>query len=171
MTVPNDVEHDIHSTAQACLYPELSVDIGTEAPNSTQNAIFLQHLNERLHHLFDILHENQLTSAIHPDSLSLQTRVSLTLLYCEQTAKFGNNFRSDVAELQQNVSCVLEPRISGWLKAGEKHDVADAAALIAAVLAWYKERVTVARWRRQAGATCGLARFAVVSISIRFIKL
>lgn len=153
------MESTINSTAQACLYPELNADIGTEPPDAQRNASYQHQLNQRLHLFFDTLARAPPTTAGDDDGIeSLPTRVSMTLLYCEQTAKFGADFRTNEAELQQNLDVILGPRVVGWLT----DENGGAVALIAAVLAWYKERVTVARWRRQAGATLGLARFAVV---------
>lgn len=141
----------IVSIVQSCLYPELRVDCGTEAPDSTLNATFRTQLGERLRSL-------RLSVADADDALSLSARVHLTLLYCEQTAKHAD-FRTEEAELVQFLDS-LRQRIDRWLQpaAEQRKD------LHAAVLLWYKERVTMSRWRRQAGATLGLARFAVVSV-------
>lgn len=139
----------IVSIVQSCLYPELSVDCGTEAPDCTLNSAFRDQLRERLYRLFNCLRP----FGLRP--LSLNDRVHLTILYCEQTAKLAD-FRTDAVDLVKEVTA-LGQLIDQWLLVDERRELNEL------VLHWYKERVTVARWRRQVGATHGLARYAVVS--------
>lgn len=148
---PTAADQIVHLT-RSCLYPEQSNDIGTDAPDDAATAAFRRHLGQRLHQLCDTLH---LTADV--DQLPVETRAHLILLYCEQTAKFAA-FRTDEPMLQQTIDTWRLHHIDRWLQA----DNDDRLALNTAVLAWHKERVTVARWRRQPGAVQGLARYACV---------
>lgn len=149
-----DSDRAIHDIAATCLYPELAVDIGAEPPDTVLNEAFRVLLAERLRSLFDRLrlHDGQ-HAELQPD-----TQLQLTLLYCEQTAKHAD-FQCDDDDSKRCLG-ELGERIRRWLLADDNQ------RLQTDVLAWYKDRLTVGRWRRQAGAILGLARFAVVMLAV-----
>lgn len=143
----------LQAIADSCLYPPLATDIGTEAPDSELNAPFRRQLNDRLLALFEQLRHFDSTPPSSSSSLPLDARVQLTLVYCEQTAKHAD-FATGDAQLRLDL-VELRTRIErDWLRRD--------AEMHAAVLLWYKKRITSARWRREAGASLGLVRYAEV---------
>lgn len=139
------------AACQRCLLPELQSEIGSDLLDSKHFDSFRLNLNDELHKIFDAIHNSELlTPAVQPN---------LVLLYCEQTASHGE-YKTDEAILEQCLE-TLGPRIEQWMSDRETWDK---------VLAWYKTRVTTNGWKRNMGATHGLARMCEVIYCCDLIK-
>lgn len=130
-----------------CLLPELQTDIGTDFLDEKHFEGFRHQLNDNLHAIFDLLHEWDTSDLLQ----ALPVRLHLTLVYSEQTAK-NAVYQTDQTVLMQCLEA-LRPRLEKWLADQQLWDE---------TLGWYKKRVTAGEWKRNIGASHGLARMCEV---------
>lgn len=140
---------ELDDSISGCLLPEQKSDIGTELFDAKHFDPFRAHLNRSLHRIFDITNDRCYKNLIN--ELPESVRVNVALLHCEQTAKHIE-FRTDQSMLVQSVEA-LRTSVDEYLTNAEIRNGA---------LKWYKKRVTAATWKRNVGASHGLARFCEV---------
>lgn len=132
-----------------CLLPALQSDIGSDLLDSKHFNSFRVQLNENLHKIFDAINVTQIFAG---DLLTPEVRQNLVILYCEQTASHAE-YKTDQKMLEHCLEA-LRSRIDVWLSEQETWQKS---------LGWYKTRVTINGWKRNLGATHGLARLCEVA--------
>lgn len=150
-----DSAKKLSEACQKCLLPELNADIGSDLLDSKHFDSFRLRLNEELRNIFNIVDQTQQSD----EQLTPVVRQNLIILYCEQTASHAE-YKTDQKVLEHCFE-TLRPRVVEWLIQEETWSK---------TLAWYKTRVTINGWKRNLGATHGLARLCEV-VNVCFFKL
>lgn len=116
---------------------------------------FRHSLNFNLEVLFDILAKNEsLMVDYDSDGETLELRVNLVRLFCEQSA-VKSNFQTDNKPLLDNLNRLIMKYFHRMMK--------DDVKIFNTLLTLYKKQLTKDEWRRHLGSVYGFERFCCVS--------
>lgn len=135
-----------------CLLPELDREIGEQYLERDDFNVFVYGLNQNLRLLFDMIAKNEklLLKSVEE---TRAFRVNFILLLNEQTSAWTAPFQTEDLSLLNHLNTLVDQY---YVRVMADKSVLDKC------LAFYKERLTAARWKRNIGALYGYGRFCEV---------
>lgn len=135
-----------------CLLPEFDQEIGDQPLERDDFNVFVYGLSQNLRLLFDMISKNG-KMLLNPIEETQTFRINFILLLNEQTSAWNAPFQVDDLSLVKHLETLVDQHYARVL--GEK-------GVREECLAFYKERLTAGRWKRNIGAVYGYGRFCEV---------
>lgn len=137
-----------------CLLPEFDREIGDQQLERDDFNVFVYGLNQNLRLLFDMISKNE-KLLLESSEVTKEFRVNFILLLNEQTGSWNAPFQTDDLSLLKHLNSLVD-----------QYDVRLLAekGVLEKCMAFYKERLTAAKWKRNIGAIYGYGRFCEVCL-------
>lgn len=137
-----------------CLLPEFDREIGDQPLERDDFNVFVYGLSQNLRLLFDMISKNEKLLLKSVDETK-EFRMNFILLLNEQTGSWNAPFQTDDLSLLKHLDTLVDQYYARVLADKE---------VLEKCLAFYKERLTAARWKRNIGAVYGYGRFCEVCL-------
>lgn len=136
-----------------CLLPEFDREIGDQPLERDDFNVFVYGLSQNLRLLFDMISKNGKLLLLTSAEETQDFRMNFILLLNEQTGSSNAPFQTDDLSLLKHLESLVEQYYVRVL--ADKN-------ILERCLAFYKERLTAAKWKRNIGAVYGYWRFCEV---------
>lgn len=153
MTEMNDAKISMASDfIKQCLLPEFDREIGDQPLERDDFNVFVYGLSQNLRLLFDMIAKNDKLLLTSTDETK-EFRMHFVLLLNEQSGSWNAPFQTDDLSLVKHLETLIDQYYERVL--------ADKGVL-ERCSAFYKERLTAIKWKRNIGAVYGYGRFCEV---------
>lgn len=149
MEINGDTYQLICDQLEHCLLPELDRDIGNEPLERDDFGIFRYGLEKNLQLLFDIIAKNEQLVREAFDSDDNTFRVNFVLLLHQQSGHEKAAFHIENESISKQILYVIEKYYKQLMSVPDIHSKC---------LEYYKQRLTVDKWKRNVGAVHGYLR-------------
>lgn len=142
----------VNGLVEQCLLPEFQRDIGDEPLHRDDFNTFVYGMDKNLRLLFDILAKNE-SALLRPTEENEQFQTNLILLLNEQCGTHEAPFQSHDQSVIKHLQTLNHAHYKRIMNERRIYDKC---------LAFYKDRLTTSKWKRNIGSVYGYIQFCEV---------